>query len=108
MGKQTLQHFELHVLLAMLRERGETYSVPLVVALEKRMQRPVAQAAVFIALRRLERKGLVASRLDERDGARSRRYFRVTNQGLEVIRETRLEHERLWRGFGRALSIPKA
>ena len=25
-------HFELHVLLAMLRERGETYSVPLVVA----------------------------------------------------------------------------
>ena len=34
MGK-TLQHFELHVLLAMLRERGETYSVPLVVALEK-------------------------------------------------------------------------
>ncbi len=77
MGKQTLQHFELHVLLAMLRERGETYSVPLVVALEKRMERPVAQAAVFIALGRLERKGLVASRLDERDGARSRRYFRV-------------------------------
>jgi hypothetical protein len=30
MGKQTLQHFELHVLLAMLLERGETYSVPLV------------------------------------------------------------------------------
>ena len=58
-GKQTLQHFELHVLLAMLRERGETYSVPLVVALEKRMERPVAQAAVFIALGRLERKGLV-------------------------------------------------
>ena len=60
MPKQTLQHFELHVLLAMLREGGETYSVPLVVALEKRMERPVAQAAVFIALSRLEKKGLVA------------------------------------------------
>ena len=68
MGKQTLQHFELHVLLAMLRERGETYSVPLVLALEQRMERPVSQAAVFIALSRLEKKGLVASRLDERDG----------------------------------------
>ena len=66
MPKQTLQHFELHVLLAMLREGGETYSVPLVVALEKRMERPVAQAAVFIALSRLEKKGLVTSRLDER------------------------------------------
>ena len=49
MCKQTLQHFELHVLLAMLREGGETYSVPLVVALEKRMERTVSQAAVFIA-----------------------------------------------------------
>ena len=57
MSKQTLQHFELHVLLAMLREGGETYSVPLVVALEKRMERTVSQAAVFIALSRLERKG---------------------------------------------------
>ena len=37
MGKQTLQHFELHVLLAMLREQGETYSVPLVLALEQRI-----------------------------------------------------------------------
>jgi len=108
MGKQTLQHFELHVLLAMLRERGETYSVPLVVALEKRMERPVAQAAVFIALGRLERKGLVTSRLDERDGARARRYFRVTSRGLAAIKENRLEHERLWRGLGRVLSVPKA
>jgi len=108
MGKQTLQHFELHVLLAMLRERGETYSVPLVVALEKRMERPVAQAAVFIALGRLERKGLVTSRLDERDGARSRRYFRVTSRGLAAIKENRLEHDRLWRGLSRVLSVPKA
>ena len=43
MAKQTLQHFELHVLLAMLREHGETYSVPLVLSLEQRTGRPVAQ-----------------------------------------------------------------
>jgi len=47
MGRQTLQHFELHVLLAMVRERAETYSVPLVLALEQQTGRPVAQAAVF-------------------------------------------------------------
>ena len=82
MGRQTLQHFELHVLLAMLRERGETYSVPLVLALEQRTGRPVAQAAVFIALKRLERKGLVTSRLDEPDSGRARRYFSVTPDGL--------------------------
>jgi DNA-binding PadR family transcriptional regulator len=107
MGKQTLQHFELHVLLAMLLERGETYSVPLVVALEKRMGRRVAQAAVFIALSRLEKKGLVTSRLDE-DAGRTRRYFKLTREGLAVVRQTRVEHARLWRGLGRLLGSHKA
>src|SRR5262249_32314979 len=82
-------HFELHVLLAMLREREETYSVPLVLALEKRMERPVAQAAVFIALSRLEKQGLVTSRLDEPAEGRRRRYFRLTNRGLPSVEEGR-------------------
>ena len=103
MPKQSLQHFELHVLLAMLRERGETYSVPLVLALERRMGRPVAQAAVFIALSRLEKKGLVASRLDSPEEGRARRYFRITKRGLTAVKESRLEHARLWRGLSRLL-----
>src|SRR5262245_51896943 len=96
-----LQHFELHVLLAMLRQRGETYSVPLVREIERQTGRPVPRAAVFIAHGRLERKGLVLSRLDEPDGGRVRRYFKLTKQGLAVVKEHRLEHARLWRGFGR-------
>lgn len=108
MPKHTLQTFELNVLLAMLRHRGETYSVPLVLELEKRTGRPVAQAAVFIALSRLEKKGLVASRLDEPDTGRARRYFRLTRQGLAVVRESRLEHARLWRGLDRLLKTHKA
>jgi DNA-binding PadR family transcriptional regulator len=107
MGK-TLQHFELHVLLAMLLERNETYSVPLVVALEKRTGRRVAQAAVFIALSRLEKKGLVTSRLDEGDVGRTRRYFKLTRQGLALVKQTRTEHARLWRGLGRLLGSQKA
>jgi len=107
MGTSTLQHFELHVLLAMLREREETYSVPLVLALEKRMGRPVAQAAVFIALRRLERKGLVASRLDEPDSGRPRRYFRLTKPGIAAVKAQRDEHARLWQGLGRLLGERK-
>ena len=103
-----LQHFELHVLLAMLRHRGETYSVPLVLELERRTGRRVSQAAVFIALGRLEKKGLVSSRLDEPDGGRVRRYFKLTKPGLAAVREHRLEHARLWRGFGRLLKSQKS
>ena len=108
MAKQTLQHFELHVLLAMLHEQGETYSVPLVLALERRTGRPVAQAAVFIALKRLERKGLVESRLDEPDSGRARRYFTLTAPGLSAIEAHRAEHARLWQGFDRLFRGHKA
>jgi PadR family transcriptional regulator PadR len=108
MARHTLQNFELHVLLAMLLERSETYSVPLVVALEKRTGRPVSQAAVFIALRRLEKKGFVTSRLEEREGRRARRYFKLTRPGRAVVRESRLEHARLWRGLGRLLGTFKS
>ena len=108
MAKQTLQHFELHLLLAMLREHGETYSVPLVLALEKRTGRPVAQAAVFIALQRLERKGLVTSRLDEPDSGRARRYFTVTAEGLAAVEAHHAEHARLWQGVGRLFRAHKA
>ena len=102
-----LQHFELQVLLAMLRERSETYSVPLVLSLEKRTGRPVAQAAVFIALSRLEKKGLVTSRFDESQPGRTRRYFRITKPGLAALREQRDEQARLWRGLGRVLGARK-
>jgi DNA-binding PadR family transcriptional regulator len=108
MAKPALQHFELHVLLAMLREGTETYSVPLVLALEKRTGRSISQAAVFITLRRLEKKGLAASRLEESEKGRTRRYFRLTRQGLVAIREHRAEHARLWRGLEGLLRTHKS
>jgi DNA-binding PadR family transcriptional regulator len=108
MPKKTLQLFELHVLVAMLQEGGETYSVPLVLALERRTGRSIAQAAVFIALKRLERRGLVASRLEEPDDGRTRRYFKLTRQGLSAIEATRVEHLRLWQDARRPLRIRKA
>jgi DNA-binding PadR family transcriptional regulator len=107
MAKFSLQTFELHVLLAMLREGEETYSVPLVLALERRMGRSVSQAAVFISLKRLERKGFVSSRLDEPESGRARRYFRVTDEGLAAVEANRVEHQRLWRGLGRILKARK-
>ena len=105
---RSLQHFELEILLAMLAEPGETYSVPLVLTLEKRTGRSVAQAAVFIALSRLEKKGLVTSRLDDAAGGRARRYFRLTRAGVATLRATHHEHARLWKGLGRLLRTHKS
>lgn len=103
-----LQHFELQVLLAMLlgspgKQHGETYSVPLVLTLEKRTGKSVSQAAVFIALRRLEAKGLVASRMEEAESGRTRRYFRLTKHGVAAVKAQRAEHARMWQGLDRVL-----
>jgi len=105
---KSLQTFELQVLVAMLRQRGETYSVPLVLELEKRAGRRVAPAAVFIALGRLEAKGLVASRLDAAESGRTRRYVKLTRRGLAVVRAHQVEHARLWRGLAAVLRTPRS
>ena len=76
MGREALGEFEHQVLLTILRLGAESYSVPIVLELEERTGKSVAPAAVHIALTRLEKKGLVSSRLvDPRadEGGRVRR-----------------------------------
>ena len=53
MGERVLGEFEHQVLLAILREGSESYSVEIVVELERRTEREVATAAVYVALTRL-------------------------------------------------------
>lgn len=105
MPRDALGEFEHQILLAILQQGGESYSVPIVVELEERAGREVTQAAVFIVLRRLEEKGLLVSRFAEsEDGpARSRRYFRLTAPGMQRLREVRQTLMRLWDGVAGAL-----
>lgn len=100
--RDTLGDFEHQVLLTLCRLGGESYSVPVVEELEERTGREVAQAAVFITLRRLERKGLLESRLDHRavpETGRVRRYFELTPLALRRLQETRRTLARLWEGI---------
>ncbi|MEE8118297.1 MAG: helix-turn-helix transcriptional regulator [Gammaproteobacteria bacterium] len=102
MAKITLGEFEHQVLLAILRLDGEAYSVPLVLELEERTGREVSQAAVFIALRRLENKGLLTSRIDDRalkNTGRVRRYFKPTSEAMRRLKDTRRALVRLWEGL---------
>ena len=102
MGKQALGEFEHHVLLALLRQGDEGYSVPIIAELGERTGREVSPAAVYIALRRLEEKGLLVSHLRSahpRDGGRERRYYSVTAKGLARIAEARRSFLKLWDGL---------
>ena len=106
MGRESLGEFELQVMLAILRQGAESYSVPIVLELEEKTERSVAPAAVYIALRRLEKKGLVASRMSTaspEEGGRPRRYFKLTRPAFIRLRESQRTMQRLWDGLDTAL-----
>ena len=101
MPRDNLGEFEHMVLLCILRLGGEAYSVPVVLEMEDRTGREVAQSAVFIAMKRMEAKGLLRSRMDDesvKETGRVRRYFRLTPAGAEKLRDARRALERLWNG----------
>ena len=104
MGREGLGEFEQLVLLAIihLSGTGEVYGVPIVEEIERRTKRHVARAAVYISLRRLEQKGLVATWMgDPSDtrGGKSRRCVKVTRSGLQMLRESRQALDQMWRGL---------
>ena len=100
MSKEVLGEFEHQVLLAVLRCGEGAYSVPVVLELAQRTGREVAPAAVYIALRRLEEKDFATSDLrSPEEGGRSRRYFAVTDPGLNQLRESKRRFVRLWEGL---------
>jgi PadR family transcriptional regulator, regulatory protein PadR len=103
MARSALGEFEHHVLLAVLRLGGRAHGPPVVLELEAVTGRAPSPAAVFIALRRLEQRGLVrSSKRDAQpgEGGRGRRVFQITAAGTAKLREARRTLERLWDAGG--------
>ncbi|MEW5917808.1 MAG: helix-turn-helix transcriptional regulator [Gemmatimonadota bacterium] len=99
MPQRALGEFEHYVLLALLSLGGRAHGAPVVEALETTIGRAVSPAAVFIALRRLEQRGLTRSSKREArpgEGGRGRRVFLITPLGVARLREARRTLERLW------------
>jgi DNA-binding PadR family transcriptional regulator len=99
MPREGLGDIEHFVLIALLRQGGESYGVPILDEIAQRTGRAVSRPAVYIALRRLEAKGLLKSRLGEATaerGGRAKRYFRITRAGARQLEEARTAFVRMW------------
>ena len=97
--RQGLGEFEQMVLLAILHVEGEAYGVPIVEEIERRTGRTVSRAAVYVTLRRLEKRGLITSWMSEPTGERggkARRCVRVQPAGLELLEEARRAMDSMW------------
>jgi len=101
MPRESLGEFEQLVLLACLRLGPEAYAVPIIQEIADRTGREASHAAVYVALRRLEKKGLVSSMMGEpvaERGGRSRRHFVVHARAVEQLRASRDALLSMWDG----------
>jgi PadR family transcriptional regulator PadR len=102
MKSRLLTDFELMILLAILRIGDQAYGVPIASEIETTARRRVLLAAVYAALERLERNGLVTSEIGtptpER-GGRAKRFFTVTPRGVRAVRQAQQALESLWSGL---------
>ena len=102
MPRHLLTDFELMILLAILRIGGDAYGVPIAREIERTGGRRVVLGAVYTALDRLERNGLVSSMVGEptpERGGRAKRFFEVTPQGLRGVKGTQRALVALWNGL---------
>lgn len=102
MVRVDLGDMEHLVLLAVLRLGNQAYGIPILEEVCGRCGRRVSRATVYVALKRLEEKGLVTSKLGDSTperGGRAKRFFKLKPAGLRALRESREMFLGLWRDY---------
>jgi PadR family transcriptional regulator, regulatory protein PadR len=97
-----LGHFELMVLLVLMRLGDDAYGVTVANELEQQTGREVVIASVYATLERLQERELVSSSLGDATperGGRAKRYFKITGAGVREVREARQSLISLWKGL---------
>lgn len=102
-AREFLGELEEMVLLAALHLGDEAYGASILRALDEEAGRDVARGSVYVAVDRLESKGLLETSPGEpvpgRRG-RPRRMLRVTPAGIEALRRSHEVRARLRDGLG--------
>ena len=99
MSRRLLTDFEIMILLAILRVGDEAYGVTIAHEIEGKAGRMVQLPAVYAALDRLEKQGLVRSWIGDatpQRGGRAKKHFALTETGLGSVQDTRAALTALW------------
>jgi len=104
-----LSRSEELMLLTVWQLRDDAHCVPIRKHVSKTSGKSWSFGAIYIPLSRLEKKGMVESFLGEptsKRGGKSKRYYRLTEEGLKALAEVRELHEKMWANVSE-LSISK-
>ena len=105
----TLGKFELPVLAAVFRLRGNAYGVSVMDEVSKRERRQIAYGTVHVTLDRLQEKGFLKSKMGEPSaerGGRRKRFYEVTGKGEKALSAAWSQHKRTFAGLGGVVTKP--
>ena len=86
--RQTIGDFEQLILFALVRLGADAYGVTIRREIEARTSRAISPGALYTALDRLEKRGLVSSRLGEptaERGGKRKRLYTLQPSGEQVL-----------------------
>ena len=86
-----LGEFEQLILFSVLQLGDEAYGVAIRETIEQRTGRAVSSGAIYTTLGRLEERGLVRSKVDERERGRvgrPRKYYELRPAGARALRDS--------------------
>ena len=99
--QQFLGEFEHVVLLSVLHLQDNAYGLSIKNYLKASVNRDVAIGALYSTTGRLQNKGLLTSCKSGSTpgrGGKAKRFFEVTGLGIEELRRTKGQLEKLWTG----------
>lgn len=94
-----LGEFQEIVLLTILVLDDDAYGVTIKREINQRVKRSISRGALHTALTRLEEKGFITSKQGEGNperGGRPKRYYTVSNRGIEALKEAKELRDQLW------------
>jgi len=97
-----LTRAEEFLLLAVIKLKENAYPVSIFDEIGKTTGASWTLGAIYFPLQRLEEKGLLKSSLGDptsERGGKSRRYYRITDAGLEALDAARRVQEGMWQGI---------
>ena len=102
MSKHHLGEFEEIVMLTVAILHGKAYGISIIEEIKERLERNVSIGSLQTVLKRLEDKGYLESELGEATKARGgkrKRYYKVTNLGMEKLKEAKEQRQGLWQAI---------
>jgi PadR family transcriptional regulator PadR len=102
MSTKFISRSEEFLLLAVWRLKDNAYGVTIRNQIKKATGKTWAYGALFVMLRRLEKKGYLTSYFTEpssRRGGKSKRVFQLSSRGIKALKDVRRAQEAVWSGI---------